>query len=395
MMPATARPVAEPAPPQANPGPIRVEILESTAEFDALQPHWDQLVDRMAVCTPFVRWDWMRGWWQVHRRDFELCIAVARDPAGRPVGIAPFVIGYDQHGGRHHLNQLFFLAGCGAAQGERLDFIVPAGWEPYVTPELARAIGMLETRWDAVRLNRIPEESPNLPHLLRVTQDGGVALEVLNRSLCHTIDLPADMDAFDHSRSGDWRRNLNRNWRHLAKHHAARKGVAGRDAAPMEVFDRMGRLHAMRIAPVHSHFLQPDAWRFHRKLAEKWLWCGRAAMTYIETDRGISAATLVLMDRGEASLFQLGWDPFFARQSLGCVTIRWSIEHAIDHESRLYDTLPGHARYKAELATSHRHVLDLEAFHPNNANASLFRWLRGMKRRCLPRDSALPPMLFS
>ncbi len=381
--------------PPANPGPIRVEIVETTAGFDALQPDWDTLVDRMASSSPFVRWDWMRGWWSVHRRDFGLCIAVARDLAGRPVGIAPLVIGYDQHGGRHHLNQLFFLAGCGAAQGERLDFIVPAGWEALVAPELSRALEILETRWDAVRLNHIPEESPNLPHLLRIAAKAGIGLKVLNRSSCHIIDLPEDMNTFVHSRSGNWRRNLNRNWRHLVKHHAARQGVAGRDAAPMEVFDRMGRLHGLRIAPIHSLFLQPDAWRFHRKLAEKWLWSGRAALTFIETDREISAATLVLMDRGEASLFQLGWDPCFARQSLGLHSVRWSIEHAIDHEARLYDTLPGDARYKAELATRSRCVLDLEAFHPHSANASLFRWLRGLKRRCLPRDPKLPPMLFS
>ena len=366
----------------ANPGPLRLEIVESDDGFDALQPEWDALVDRMATRSPFVRWDWMRTWWDIHSGEFELCIAVARDVGGRAVGIAPFVLGYDREGSRSHVKQLIFLAGGGVAQGERMDFMVPAGWEMAVTPDLCAAFEILENRWDCIRLNHIPEESPNLPFIRRAMEQAGLSAGVLNQSDCRLIQLPSSWEEYAAQRPGNWRRNMERNWRQVVRDHGARKCVAGRDAAPMEVFDRLGELHGRRYSRRESLFIQSDAWRLHRKIAEKWIWTGQAVLTYIETDLGISAAVYGFVERGEFFMFQLGWDPAFARYSLGRWAVNWSIEHSIDHHLETYDLLPGEFRYKSELSDETRRLLDLETFHSANANASLFRKMRDVRRRC-------------
>lgn len=372
----------ETLPQAANPGPLRVEIVESDEGFDALQPFWDPLVERMAVKSPFMRWNWMRTWWEIHRSEFELCIAVARDTAGRVVGLAPLALGYDRDGTRSHVKQLIFVAGGGVASGERMDFIVPSGWEVSVTPDLCSAFEILENRWDCIRLNKIPSDSPNLLHIQRALLRVGINAGVLNESSCRLIQLPDSWEHFAATQSGDWRRNLERNWRQLVSEHGARKCVAGRDAAPMEVFDRLGRLHSRRFSRSESLFLQPDAWKIHRKIAEKWLWTGQAVLTYIETDQSISAAVYGFVERGEFFMFQLGWDPAFAKFSLGRWSVNWSIEHCIDHQHKRYDLLSGDVRYKRELSGETRSLLDLEAFHPANANASLFRTMRDVRRRC-------------
>jgi CelD/BcsL family acetyltransferase involved in cellulose biosynthesis len=70
------------------------------AGFHALQPFWDALVGQMHTRSPFLRWDWMRLWWEECRQEARLAVAVLRDAEGVPQAIAPLMLAResDPHG---------------------------------------------------------------------------------------------------------------------------------------------------------------------------------------------------------------------------------------------------------------------------------------------------------
>src|SRR6218665_2437098 len=108
---------------------MTLDIVRDEAGFLALEPYWDKLLEQCNTCTPFLRWDWMRLWWAEFKTDFELVVVVVRDDVGVPLAIAPLTIGREHEGLRRHLRHLGFMSGFGFVQGERMDFLVPAGKE--------------------------------------------------------------------------------------------------------------------------------------------------------------------------------------------------------------------------------------------------------------------------
>jgi|GEM_PF-1809843 len=151
---------------------LMLDIIRDQDGFYALEPFWDTLVDQMAIRSPFVRWDWMRLWWEECGAGAQLALAVLRDVEGIPQAIAPLMLARENDRARRHLVTLAFLGGFGPAHGERLDFIVPAGHEDELTPQLCRVFTLLRDECDLVRLSFLPQESPNTPHIFAALEGG-------------------------------------------------------------------------------------------------------------------------------------------------------------------------------------------------------------------------------
>ena len=62
---------------------LRVEVIRDDGAFAALAREWDDLVERAAIQHPFLRYDWVRTWWE--------CFGSRRllDCAARPLQTRP------------------------------------------------------------------------------------------------------------------------------------------------------------------------------------------------------------------------------------------------------------------------------------------------------------------
>lgn len=365
-------------------GPLTLDLVRDEAAFFALQPYWDALVEQMTVRSPFLRWDWLSLWWEECRQEATLAVAVMRDAEGVPHAIAPLMLARETDPARRHLRTLTFLAGFGEARGERLDFIVPAGQEDELTPQLCRAFRLLKPECDNVRLNHLPEESPNTPHILAALKKSFRGAGVLNRSTCRLVNLPATWEDYEARHNSKWRYGLRRCRRIFTSDHAGTATLAGERVDFTEAMKELRVLHAMQWPSGISSFTTETAWRFHQRLAERWLPQQRTLMPMLEMDGKCIAVLYGFVERDQFFQYQSGWEQSLAKMSPGKLVIRWAIDCCIQRGLRVYDLLPSDYEYKRHWADDARWLLDLEAFNPQSWRAAAFMTLRTL-RRWLPR----------
>lgn len=364
---------------------MKLDLVQDEAGFAALEAHWDALLEQTAIRTPFMRWDWAHLWWHEFREEFSLAIAVVRDSTGLPLAIAPLVLGYEEDGMRKHLRHLGFLGGLGEVKGERMDFLVPAGRESELTPLLCRAFGLLKSQWQAIRLNKLPEESPNFSFILRALRDCSTGAGVVTRTECACIILAPSWAEFEAQMPGKRRREMRRRYELLMNE----KGAAEKLVTHSEIgarLDQFAALHALHYPEGVSSFLTERSWRFHRQLGLHWLTSGRAILPFIEVSSVMVGGIYGFIEGGEFLFFQVGWNPEFARLSMGHLSIRWAAQCCMERGISLFDMLPGTYSYKANWAQTSRYVLDLEAYQPESFLANTFRAIRHLKR-LFPRSS--------
>jgi CelD/BcsL family acetyltransferase involved in cellulose biosynthesis len=370
---------------------MTLEIIERPEDWLPLEPVWDSLVERMATRSVFMRWDWMRIWQEEHRAEAELAVAVARDGSGQVRGIAPLVIGREAGAMRGSLRHLAFLASIGDAQGERFDFIVPAGEESLVAPVLCGVFERLRSRWDTIYLKKVPEESPNLPFILDAMRRAGRSASVLNEHHCRIARLPATYLDYEMRHSVSWRSKIRRKWRAMERELGGHPLLGGRDLSCDETIRHLARLHATRWAAGESIFITERSLAVHRRLARRWLPEGRLVAPFIALGDRPVAMVHGFLEREEFCQFQIGWDAAYARSALGRVAMVWSFRHVIELGAKIYDLLPGEEDYKASWCPEMRRQFDLEAFHPRSLRARVFTSARSLRRLAFGRPQPPSP----
>lgn len=368
-------------------GVLTLEIVRDETGFHALQPFWDVLVEQMATRSPFLRWDWMSLWWEECRKEARLVIGVLRDVEGVPHAIAPLMLASEPDPARKHLVTLSFLASFGDAKGERLDLIVPAGREDELTPQLCRVFKLLRHECDNVRLNHVPEESPNTPHLLAVLQESFRRAGVLNRQVSRFARLPATWEDYEARHNSKWRNVLRRRRRAFTADHAGTATLAGERISFPEAMKEFCVLHAMQWPSGVSSFTTDAAWRFHQRLSVRWLPQQRTWMPMLEADGKVIAALYGFVERDQFFQYQTGWEQSLSKISPGKLVVRWAIDCCIQRGLQVYDMLPSDYEYKRHWCEGARWLLDLEAFNPASWRATAFHALRTV-RRWLPRRTS-------
>lgn len=358
---------------------MTLDIITAESALISLEPVWDTLLDSSATHSPFLAWDYVVLWWQQFREEYQLRIGVVRDANSQIVGIAPFVIGRDRGESRQHLRHLGFMNGLGNVQGERMDVLVTAGREAEITPLLVSVISRTSGSWDVVRLNKVPEESPNFPLLQAELKKAGTSAGVLNQSPCRCFDLPAAWEEFEKTKTGNFRRNIRRHWGHLQERHAVE--VKAELETPEAAATHFFRLHAMHWPDGVSSFLATPSRRMHEALIRKWLPTGQVLMPFVVVNGQPAGAIYALCRRGEVFIYQLGWDKEYATCSMGNMSVRVCVQEAIHRGLQVCDFLPGEYRYKREWSSRIRTVSDLECFHRWQPRSLAFRVLRALKRR--------------
>ena len=170
---------------------LRLDIIHEEKEFLELEDCWDDLLSRSATRSPFLMWDWVQIWWELHRDEFKLAIGVLRTSGNKIIAIAPLVIGREAEGARSQLTHLTFLGGIGEVFSEGMDFMVPEGHEEKLTPLLCGIFIKLLRHIDIIRLTMIPEESPNLPHVLQALKRVSSGVNQVNRLPSRLLSLPS------------------------------------------------------------------------------------------------------------------------------------------------------------------------------------------------------------
>jgi CelD/BcsL family acetyltransferase involved in cellulose biosynthesis len=156
---------------------VKVETVETTHAFAALEQEWEDLYDHSPLATPFQSWAWLYSWWESYGEGYGLRLITVRNGEGLLVGILPLMLKR-----RWGFGKLLFV---GTGQTDYLDVIAREGWEEEVSEAGVGALRQMDS-WQVADLHQLRPASAawsiierwNRPKA-RVWQDNCPLIEVM------------------------------------------------------------------------------------------------------------------------------------------------------------------------------------------------------------------------
>jgi CelD/BcsL family acetyltransferase involved in cellulose biosynthesis len=341
---------------------LSVERVSSEGGFAALREEWDELLGDSDGAGVFLTWEWLHGWWTHLAADRELLLLAVR--AGRQlVALAPLASRPAALLASPPLRCIELL-GSGTAGSDHLDVIARRG----CAQEAARALaGALSRAGRLIVLARI-RGGPSAARVLAAElEELGWHGERRSTEVCPFAVRPAGGFAeYLAGRGAEHRYAFRRKLRALRRRHAVRldavRDEAGRPAALQILVD----LHRKRWhGRGHSEaFDGVGQLAFHEEFSMLALARGWLRLFVLRLD-GRPAAALYGFRHGRVfSFFQSGFDPAFAKESVGLVTMGLAIQAAFDEGADEFDLLHGDEPYKLHWASATRELARLELYPP-------------------------------
>ena len=341
--------------------PLRIQMVETAAEFDSLGPRWAAAQKDAALTSVFETFQWQRLWWESYNRGQALRVIVASE-GDTLLGILAVYVQAESI--LHYPVRLLRFVGSGAdTYPDDLGPILAPGRETYVAKALADAVLRLRG-WDVLLLADMNPRCPFTQAIAASARAAGLETRTGQSERIAYIDLPATWN--------DWLQSLHRDRRYRVKNirkklqaaHPARFFVWDDPATLDQGIDRLIHLHHKRwksIGQPHA-FASPEYVAFHRAtmkacFARDWL-----RLYALELSGQVVAMCYFYRFRDAIYLMQSGFDPDFSDVKPGQVLLGHIIEHAIGEGHKVLDFLRGDHRYKDELATGERDTMFVTAF---------------------------------
>jgi CelD/BcsL family acetyltransferase involved in cellulose biosynthesis len=326
---------------------LKTSMVTDEAGYEELGEEWDELLEQSEQRVFFLRWGWTRAWWRKLRpAGSRLFIITCRDERGRLAGLAPFYVKQRRTAGIPHAREVMFLGtGVYAQTSEYLDLIARRGREREVAEAVAERL-KANREWDRLWLNEAPSGS-KIFSLFQEALGDGARVEICNRS--HHIDTTTDWETFRQSLSRSTRKHLTRQIRRFFD---AYDCEFSRVSAPDELEEAMNELVRLHQARWRSKgepgsFALPGVEQMLKESARYALSKGRLRLWTLKLNGVMSAVRLAFLDNGVVHAFQGGFDPVYAKDSLGSVMLGMCIRDCLqDPEVREYDFMGGTDSYK-------------------------------------------------
>jgi CelD/BcsL family acetyltransferase involved in cellulose biosynthesis len=305
--------------------------LDGSARLEGLDRDWLELADRVDGTSYFQTPDWVLGWWETIAGRPPTRIATWRAPSG---GLEA-VVALSRARERLHRRlpvavPVYANAGSGAGAADHCGWLVPPARADEVGAWVSEAIG------GSALLVRSAD--PDWP---RPALPGGA--RVVDAIACPRVELPlADRGA---GPSPAFVRQLRRFTRRLERERVRFEWVA-----PGQVDERLlttlFELHAHGRARRGGSAFGPEQLAFHRRLVER-AGPGRGpAAVVARREETIVGVLYGFWWQDTFAGYQSGWDPRFARHSMGSVLVMHALERAADEGAHTFDFLRGREPYK-------------------------------------------------
>jgi CelD/BcsL family acetyltransferase involved in cellulose biosynthesis len=311
----------------------RPEVIDlgAPARPEALDRDWLELAGRLEGTSYFQTPDWVLAWWETIAGRTPTRVATWRTPSGR----LEAAVALSRDCARLHRRlpvsvPVYTNAGSGAGAADHCGWLVPAECAEQVGAWVSEAIGrsaLLVRGADPDWTDRA------LP----------VGARVVEATACPRVELPlAERGA---GPSPAFVRQLRRFTRRLE-----REGVRFEWVAPGRVdarlLTRLFELHGHGRARRGGSSFGLKQLAFHRRLAER-SGPGRGpAAVVARRDEAIVGVLYGFWWQDTFAGYQSGWDPRFARHSMGSVLVMHALERAADEGAHTFDFLRGKEPYK-------------------------------------------------
>jgi CelD/BcsL family acetyltransferase involved in cellulose biosynthesis len=397
----------------ASASPLSRHVLTDAASLEALRPEWEELLRDSGADEVTLAPDWMLTWHGVFggldgRR---LCAVAWRDGGGRLVGLAPLLRRRVCYRGLVPFRRLELL-GAGEPEADSIctEYLnVPArrGLERTIADALAQALtDRVVGSWDELVVPRLAGDQPMTALLVEALGRAGLTTTLETTGEAPYVPLPSTWDGYLKALPGEDRYFVKRTLRELETWGGAsvRLQVA-RTAEELEQGKRLLiDLHRDRwneVGPEAGTFRSERFLAFHGALWPRLLARGELELAWLNVGEKPIAAICNFIRGGKVSFYQCGRAADVPpKVRPGIALLLMVLRGHIEAGRREFDFLDGAVRYKRQLATATRPVVQLRAVRPcwRERLRRLVEWgverlrpLRGMLRRRSPLRVQGPP----
>ena len=340
---------------------LTVRRVETAAEFAGLEPEWTRLLATSRAATLFLTWDWLDAWWTHLRGDRALFLLTARDGA-ELVAVAPLALAPPRLDRLVPFRALEFL-GAGTVGSDYLDLIAARGREAEAVDAIADHIARERLMLQLGRLHR----ETSLAHRLaaRLAPAGWTAREAAT-DVCPFIALAGHTwESYLATLGSAHRYNLQRRLKNLRRRHEVAVHRVAHETERGPALARLVELHRARWEGRRSEaFCSPGLVAFHEELTRRALDRGWLRLLELRLDGTAAASLYGFRYRDTFSFYQSGFDPAYAKDSVGLVMMGLAIRSAIEEGASEYDLLHGDESYKSQWAQERRELVRLELYPP-------------------------------
>jgi CelD/BcsL family acetyltransferase involved in cellulose biosynthesis len=302
--------------------------LQAWRDTAYARAEWDQLAELLG--NVFATAQWCMTWWRHWGSAGSLLAAACRRPDGALAAMLPLYIS-----ARRPLRILRFI---GHGAGDLLGPVCAPEDRHRTRAALAQFLAGADVRWDLLVAQQVPSGQGWAEAL------GGA---VVRRERSPTLTLRWNSwDEYLASRSANFRQQVRRRERRLARDHGLRFRLTTNEATLQGDLDVLFALHEARWGNDASLAFAGARQAFHREFASNALERGWLRLWLLELDGRPAAVWYGFRIGGVESYYQAGRDPSWDDHSVGSVLLAHTIRSALEDGMREYRFLRGGETYK-------------------------------------------------
>jgi len=331
-------------------------LIQDTTGWDAIASEWNQLYDNSYAQVPFLRWNYLRSWWQTlgggewEPDQTQLAIITARE-ADQLIGIAPLFISAKEK----FEPALRFLGSVEVS--DYLDFItLPDRLEEFLVGLLTFIFTCQALPAKALDLYNLMESSPTQSELQNACTKIGWSFSTARLMPAPYIPLAETFEAYLATLDKKQRHEIRRKLRNAeARHQTAWYTVNEKDAltTEMDAFITMMHNDHRKVEFLQNPAMLQYLHDFARAAFEDEL----LRLSFLTIDNHKAAAFLSLVTPQKLWVYNSAWEPAFASSSPGWVLLAKEIEWAIAQGIREVDMMRGDEDYKYKFGAIDRYIM--------------------------------------
>ncbi len=366
---------------------ITSDIIVDESGFKALQLEWTELLANSDSDCLFLTWEWTYLWWchSVPRKPLHI---IAVRVAGRLMAIAPLADCGVSIRRMRPFRWLDFIA-SGVVGADYLSFIVRSGYED---TGLAKIAECLAARGRALELVRVEQSSATMRQFAGHTRKWHWRSDVLTTNYCPFAALsgltwPSYLRRLDASHQRYLRRKLRKLYREFSVSLELATTEEQRSAGLGLFLD----LHTKRwsSAGLRSDLDGQPMRNFHQDFSKISLAKGWLRLYTLRLNSAAAASIYLFKYHNVIYYYQIGYDPQYARYSVGMVIMALAIQQSIEEAVDEFDFLHDDEAYKYLWTDERRALVRIDAYPPGPKGRVARRWVRAKGwLKNLRRDSA-------